>query len=232
MSKWLRKKYVIILSILLVCGLLLWRYRYEVAEWVRNTLGIELPENPRPAGMSDLEWAHTNYSDEMIDIANEFDVPYEYLMALTVLECGGEKPAGHRFEKHIFSQLKKLQQAKLRKYESIKPEHLQGMDENGLRNLATSWGPFQLMGYKAIPLGVNVADLRSEEEAARIGAKWIAGEYGHFLKKKKWKDAFHYHNTGRRFPLSGRSRTHDPYYVSDGLRYMKYFEKHKPKQQN
>jgi hypothetical protein len=68
---------------------------------------------------------------------------------------------------------------------------------------------------------LNIVDIREEEDAAFYAAKWIQEEYGHFLTKKKWKDAFHYHNTGKRFPLNGRSRTHNPYYVSDGVKYMK-----------
>jgi hypothetical protein len=84
------------------------------------------------------------------------------------------------------------------------------------------------MGYKAIPMGVKVHQLQDEDSSAEIGVRWISSEYGHFIRKKKYKDAFHYHNTGQRFPLSGRSKTHDPYYVSDGIRYMKYFEKRDP----
>lgn len=205
----------------------LYRFRYDVAEWVRSRLGMELPEDPRPAGVTDLQWCEKNYKQEMLAIAAKLDLPYEYLMALAVLECGGEKPAGHRFEKHVFSQLKKVRDGKQRKLENIHPGDLAGMNDDGVKNLATSWGPFQLMGYKVIPMGLNIVDIRDEEDAAFYAAKWIKDEYGHFLKKKKWKDAFHYHNTGRRFPLNGRSRTHDPYYVSDGIRYMKYFEARK-----
>lgn len=226
--KYFRTKWVIITSILLVVAWLLWRNRYDVAEWVRDKLGYELPVDPRPAGVSDLAWAETNYKDEIAELAKEFDVPYEYLMALLVLECSGEKPAGHRYEKHVFNQLKKVRDGKQRKFENIKQEDLKDLDDEGLTNLATSWGPFQLMGYKVIPMGVNVHDIRNEEDAALYGVQWIKEEYGHFLQKKKWKDAFHYHNTGKRFPLSGNSKTHDPYYVSDGLKYMKYFAEHSP----
>ena len=110
------------------------------------------------------------------------------------------------------------------RFEGIKTHHLTDLDEEGLKNLATSWGPFQLMGYKAIQLDLNVIDLRDDEVAAETGVAWIKKEYGQFLNKGKFKDAFHYHNTGERFPLSGRSRTHDPYYVSNGIKFMKYFE--------
>jgi hypothetical protein len=221
----LKKKWVIALGAFLVLLIPAWIYRYDLAEWTRNKLGIELPEDPRPAGISDLEWCEQNYHDEILNLSVKHNVPYEYLMSLIVLECGGNKPAGHRFEKHIFNRLKKIQEGKGRKFENIKQEHLVGLDEQGLTNLSTSWGPFQLMGYKVIGLGVNVVDLRDEETAADVGVQWIKQEYGHFLAKKKYKDAFHYHNTGDRFPMSGRSHTHDPYYVSDGIKYLKYFEK-------
>lgn len=223
--KWLRyirMHWQLWLTIFLL-GWLIYYFRYDAAEWLRSRLGIELPEDPRPAGVSDLKWCETNYKDEIGDIAKKLDLPYEYLMALAVLECGGNKPAGHRFEKHVFNQLKQVRDGERRKYENIHQKDLEGLDDDGLKNLATSWGPFQLMGYKVIPMNVNIKDIRDEEDAAFYAAKWIKNEYGHFLKKKKWKDAFHYHNTGKRFPLSGKSKTHDPYYVSDGLKYMKYF---------
>ncbi|MBL7944278.1 MAG: hypothetical protein JNM00_16035, partial [Flavobacteriales bacterium] len=112
--------------------------------------------------------------------------------------------------------------------EDLRPEDLHDASDEAIDNLSTSWGPFQLMGYKVLGMGVNVSDIRDDHSAALWGAKWIKKEYGHFLEKKKWKDAFHYHNTGRRYPISGGPRTHDPYYVSNGLRYIKYFEANGP----
>ena len=212
-----------LLPLTIVLALLFW-YRYDLADWARNRLGIELPENPRPFGVDDLEWCEQNYGQEMREISSALDVPYAYLMALAVLECSGEKPAGHRFEQHVYRELIKVKEGKRRAYEAVRQEHLEALSEEEIRDLATSWGPFQLMGYKAIGLGVDVEDLSDEEVAAREGARWIQKEYGRFLMRKKWKDAFHMHNTGKRFPLNGHSRTHDPYYVSDGVRYMKYYE--------
>ena len=229
MGMWSRFKSFIIrhwkwlLPALVALSLVFW-YRYDLADWMRSRLGIELPENPRPFGVDDLVWCEQNYGDEMRDIAESLDLPYSYLMSLAALECSGEKPAGHRFEQHVFRELMKVREGKRRSYEAVRKEHLADLTEQEVRDLATSWGPFQLMGYKAVALDVDVDDLSDEELAARIGARWIQKEYGRFLKRKKWEDAFHIHNTGKRFPLNGHSRTHDPYYVSDGLRYMKYFE--------
>jgi hypothetical protein len=205
--KFLRKKIVIIPAILFVAVVLAYPYRYEISEWLQTKLGITLPEDPRPPGVGDLEWCERNYKDEMLELSAKYGVPYEYLMALTVLECSGNKPAGHRFEKHIFRRLEKIKNGGSNRFEGIKTDHLKELDEDGLKNLATSWGPFQLMGYKAIHLDAVVNDLREEEAAAEIGVRWIKKEYGHFLEKGRFKDAFHYHNTGDRFPLSGRPKT-------------------------
>jgi hypothetical protein len=228
MLQWLNKY-----KVWIICGFMAlsasFYYRYDLVDWLRELTGFSLPEDPRPAGVSDLEWCYTNYHEEISEIATEYEMPYEYLMALIVLECSGNKPAGHRFEKGVFNQLKKVRDGKQKKFENIHQQDLQDCDDDCLANLATSWGPFQIMGYKVIPMGINITDLRDDDQAARHAVEWIKKEYSRFLVKKKWRDAFHYHNTGDRFPLSGRSRTHDPYYVSDGIKYMKYFESKRQK---
>jgi hypothetical protein len=206
---------------------LLFYYRYDVAEWTRKVLGVVLPENPRPIGVSSLEWCEQNYGEQIAEIAAEMELPYSYLMSLAVLECSGEKPAGQRFERHVFNELMKVKQGKRKKYEMATGEKLEGLDEEEIRALATSWGPFQLMGYKVFELDISIEELSNDEDACYHGARWIKKQYGKYLHKEKWKDAFHIHNTGKRFPLSGKPKTHDPYYVSDGLRFMKFFDKRK-----
>lgn len=201
----------------------LFYFRYDIAEWTRKVLGIVLPENPKPLGMSTLDWCEHNYGELMHEIATEMELPYEYLMSLAVLECSGEKPSGQRFEPHVFKELMKVKEGKRRKYERVTQASLESMDEEEIRALATSWGPFQLMGYKVFELGISIEDLANDDDACFHGARWIKMQYGGYLQKSKWKDAFHIHNTGKRFPLSGKPKTHDPYYVSDGLKYLKYF---------
>jgi len=214
-----------LVSVVLLIGYL---FRYDVAEVVRDWLGIDLPVNPRPAGVSDLEWCERNYQDEIAALSKTYQVSYPYLMALIVLECKGNRPAGHRYERHVYERLRQLREGKLERYEALRQHHLSGLDDHALKAMASSWGPFQIMGYKAVALEVPVATLRNESTAAEIGVRWIHAEYGHFLAKKKFRDAFHYHNTGKRFPLSGLSQTHNPYYVSDGIRYMEYYSRRDP----
>jgi hypothetical protein len=223
---WIRRHWKWLLPLVLVCGVLFY-YRYDVAEWTRKAFGIVLPDNPRPLGVTSLEWCEQNYGEQMQEIATEMDLPYSYLMSLAVLECSGEKPAGQRFERHVFNELMKVKAGKRKKYEMATREKLEPMDEEEIRALATSWGPFQLMGYKVFELDLSIEDLSSDDDACYHGARWIKKQYGSYLKKNKWKDAFHIHNTGKRFPLSGHPKTHDPYYVSDGIRYMKFFTSRK-----
>ena len=223
---WMHRHWKWLLPLVLVFGVLFY-YRYDVAEWTRKAFGIVLPDNPRPLGVTSLEWCEQNYGEQMQEIASEMDLPYSYLMSLAVLECSGEKPAGQRFERHVFNELMKVKAGKRKKYEMATLEKLGSMDEEEIRALATSWGPFQLMGYKVFELDLSIEDLSNDDDACYHGARWIKKQYGHYLKKNKWKDAFHIHNTGKRFPLSGHPKTHDPYYVSDGIRYMKFFSSQK-----
>lgn len=174
-------------------------------------------------GANALETTYLNYHDEVMVLSDEYQLSYAYLMALITLECSGNKPPGSRFEPAVFRRLMQVRDGDRGRYENIRPSHLKDASEEALRNLATSWGPFQLMGYKCIGLDVNVRDIRGEE-GVDYGVKWISEEYGHLLKKDRFKDAFHYHNTGRTYPKVGKPRTHDPNYVGKGLTYMAYFD--------
>jgi hypothetical protein len=100
---------------------------------------------------------------------------------------------------------------------------LEDASDEALRNLSSSWGPFQLMGYKCLLLDIKIKDIRGNE-AIYYGVKWIDLTYGKYLRAKKFKDAFHIHNAGKPFPKSGISKTHNPQYVKRGLKYMEVFK--------
>ncbi len=172
---------------------------------------------------SAIEMAEAHYGEEVREHAADMNLPAEYFLSLIVLECGGKKPSGNRFESHVYQALLDVQNGSRRKYENIKQETLADASEEAIRNLATSWGPFQLIGYKCVGLDVNIKDIRGDD-AVYYGMLWISNEYGKFLTKKKFKDAFHYHNTGRKYPLVGKPKTHNPHYVHNGIKYMTEFE--------
>ena len=162
------------------------------------------------------------YSQEVQRAAQKYDLDYGYLMALLMLECSGKKPAGARFEPHVFNRLKQVRDGKRTNYENVTAAHLADASDDALRNLATSWGPFQLMGYKCILLDVNIRDIRGPN-GVEHGADWINQTYGSAMRQGRFRDCFHMHNTGQPYPRTGLPRTHDPQYVPRGMSMMNQF---------
>lgn len=169
-----------------------------------------------------LDMVEINYGKAIDSAANVFELPPEYFKALCMLECTGRKEFPERFEPHVLDRLKEVKFQRLNNYEHVTPEMLSDANEEALKNLASSWGPFQLMGYKCLLLDIKVRDIRGDD-AVFYGVKWIEMTYGDKLKAKRFKDAFHIHNTGKPYPLFGKPSTYDPDYVKRGLTYMKYF---------
>lgn len=170
-----------------------------------------------------LERAKFNYGDEVKKFSAEMNLPYEYFMALIVLECSGNKPSGTRFEPHVFAKLQDVRDGKRRKYENVKQEIIMNASDDALKNLASSWGPLQLMGYKCIGMEVKIEDIRGSD-AVYYAMTWVDNEYGNLLRQGKYKDAFHMHNTGKKYPLIGGPKTHDPKYIEKGLQYIEFFK--------
>jgi hypothetical protein len=163
--------------------------------------------------------AKENYGEEINRLAIEFDLPYEYLMALVVLECSGANPIEPRFEKHVYKKLKLFRDGDLNRFENLNKESIKDASDEALENLAKSWGPFQLMGYKCLKLGVKINDIRGDN-SLYWGVYWINKEYGDYLRRNKLEQAFRIHNTG-----SPSGATYNSRYVRDGLKHIKYFKK-------
>ena len=201
--------------LLLVAGIIIALYRWLNKQEARY-------DNFTPAEIQTLKLTNTNYQRQVRKAAKEFGLPEEYFLALIVLECSGRKNPPSRFEKHIYKRLKNLKSGRMKKYENLRPHHLKDASDGALKNLASSWGPFQVMGYKCILLNIKVKDLRGKN-TVYWGINWINLTYGKCLRNDEFKHAFHIHNTGRRYPRFGGSRTHDPLYVEKGLKYMEFF---------
>ena len=159
-----------------------------------------------------------NYGEEVLRYAKEFNLSPTFLKALIVLECSGNNPAGERFESDVYEKLKEVQEGTRNSYDLITRKQIRDCSDDALRNLATSWGPFQIMGYKCIRLGIEIQDLRGEE-SIKWGVKWINNEYGNLIRNNQFEKAFRIHNTG-----SPKGETHDPNYVSNGLDHIAYFD--------
>ena len=174
-----------------------------------------------------IELTKENYKEEVTRYAGEFKLPSSYLMALIILESSGRKIIPPRFEPQVYKRLKEVKMGERVSFEHVMPEHLADASDEALKNLASSWGPYQLMGYKCLLLGIKIRDIRGKD-AIYWGTKWIDITYGNELRAGNYRDAFHIHNTGRRYPIFGKPFTHDPEYVNRGISYMKQFENNEP----
>lgn len=166
-----------------------------------------------------FEATRQNYTSEILHWSEVYGLPPAYFLALAQLECGGRRPAGTRFEKHVYTRLQDVRSGDRSRYEAATSAVLADATDDALRNLSTSWGPFQLMGYKCVELDIQLRDIRGEE-AIRWGIHWIDLTYGDALRGKKFRNAFHIHNTGRPFPTDGIATTYDPRYVEKGMEFM------------
>jgi len=166
----------------------------------------------------DYAKTEANYGEDIVKYAKEYNLSPSFLKALVVLECSGNKPAGERFEPSVYQKLKEVQIGTRSRFELVRRRHIKDCSDAALRNLATSWGPFQIMGYKCIHLGIVINDLRGEE-SIKWGIQWINNEYGKLIRNKEFEQAFRMHNTGSMY-----GNTYDPEYVSNGLQHITHFE--------
>ena len=67
-----------------------------------------------------------NYGEDVQEWAQAFDLPEAYLLALIQLESGGRKPAGKRFEAHVYNRLVAVRDGKRERYEQITAADLMG----------------------------------------------------------------------------------------------------------
>ncbi len=166
--------------------------------------------------------AITNYGDEITRLSGKYGLSRDYLMSLIMLECSGRRNVPPRFEKSVYNRLLDVKAGK-KTLEGISRDELSDASDEALKNLASSWGPFQLMGYKCLHLNILIKDLRGDNSLEH-GVEWINRTYGDYIRQGRYADAFHIHNTGRPVPKDGKYKTYDSRYVPNGLAYMDFFK--------
>lgn len=195
----------------LLVGVLVLKYKYNLEY---NAISVQ---------KTVVEKTYLNYKKAVLEAAKKYDLPPAYLLSLIVLESSGRKIVPQRYENHIFKKLDAVARSKQNAMEGIKAADLKGMTDGELMKLASSWGPFQIMGYKSFEINIDVEELQGNK-AVLHGAHWINKNYGDRLRSGELKDAFHIHNTGRPFPTIGPPKTYHKDYVPKGLKYAEEFE--------
>jgi hypothetical protein len=207
-----------IILIAIFYGIYLWYFP--------NGLGVS-QESDAPNYVGKLR---ANYAEEIDEICQTRNLPAEYFKALAILECSAQKPAPSRFEPKIFERLKEVRAGKQPTYGVLKTSQLRELTDEHLRDMATSWGTFQLMGYHAYTIGIAPRELGGED-GLRQSILWIEKNYGQYLRKNDFGNAFHIHNTGKPIPLTGEHQTYDSQYIPRGLEFIKIFQEERIKKE-
>jgi hypothetical protein len=165
-----------------------------------------------------------NYFDQVKLLTSEYEIDVAYVLSVIALESSGRKLVPHRFEPHVYEKLEKVSAGKLNNYEYVNYQRIKQYNVPALRDLASSWGPLQIMGYKCFEIDISIETLKGRDNL-KHAIRWISKSYGLLLKEGRYKDAFHYHNTGRNYPKLGPPKTFHKEYVPKGLNYMEAFRK-------
>lgn len=163
-----------------------------------------------------------NYKKNIDALATQFELPPSYLLSVIALESSGRKRVPARFERGIYNKLLRLKNGEIKQFENLKTKDVKKLSTAHIKALASSYGPFQIMGYKCFILNISLNTLKGKNHLF-YAIKWINLTYGDILRAKKFKDAFHIHNAGSKYPDDGISKTYDPKYVTNGLKYENYF---------
>ncbi len=177
-----------------------------------------------PAELLAVARVELYYARDVNNLCEQYNLPPSYFKALIILESSGYHKPRKRFEQTTFTKLQQVRDGERHRFGSITKETVQDASDDALRNLATSWGPLQIMGYHCVGMGVLVKDLR-DSEALKWSIIWAKDTYGNILTEHRYEDAFHIHNTGSAHPEYGPPLTHDPTYVDRGTRYIRAFQK-------
>ncbi len=207
----------------IVNGILLLLLLLVVTGVLLHRMSVKMPRKQVPILVNAIERTKSNYGGEVNRYAEVYKLPASYLMALIILESSGRKIIPPRFEPHVYERLKEVKEGKRVAFEHVMQHHLADASDEALKNLASSWGPYQLMGYKCLLLNIKVRDIRGKD-AIYWGTRWIDLTYGNELRSGHFRNAFHIHNTGRKYPVAGKPFTHDPDYVNKGIWYMKQLD--------
>jgi hypothetical protein len=190
---------------------------------------------------------YEQWHGEIVQAIRGSSVIAPFLAALTANESGGSATA-HAFEPGVYAQLRAVMMGQQPSFGSIVRENLtqlveqdyeaqhsdsptiQGtrrfsevppaVREKVLRQLATSWGLTQIMGYQTIARKKTVQDLLDPTSHYQVAVELLE-ELGRRFRLSLSKDAealFRSWNTGR-----PTGRTYDPDYVSRGIQRLRIY---------
>ena len=179
-------------------------------------LAVGCPRDDDDALM--LQLYHSMH-DDITRAASGTDITPSYLAAIISLESA---PPGNRnsrrFEPAVYERIKQLRDQG-RPYGNFKQSVLKKLNNRELKELSTSYGLTQIMGYHCLELGCSVQDLKGDYHLV-WAVSWMQKHYQSKARNRDWAACFRIHNTGR---ATGTPSRRD--YVSKGLLRMAYYDK-------
>lgn len=175
---------------------------------------LACPRNSEDALM--LHLYHRLHTD--IDrAAKGTDFSPEYMAALISIESSPPgNPYSERFEPAVYQHLLKLKHDAV-PWGGVSRTKLRKYSDEELKQLATSYGLVQIMGYHCLAMGCTVDELRGDYQL-QWAAVYMQAHYAKPARKSDWSTCFRIHNTGR---PDGRPHRSD--YVERGLIRMQYY---------
>ncbi|MCR9142604.1 MAG: hypothetical protein NXI24_10155 [bacterium] len=176
--------------------------------------GLACPRNTEDALMLHL---YHSLHPEIQQAAKGTDLSPEYIAALISIESS---PPGNRdserFEPNVYRKLLALKKDGA-KWGGLDRKAVSKYSDAQLKQLATSYGLVQIMGYHCIALGCEVEELRGDYQL-QWAAAYMQFHYAKQARLKDWNACFRIHNTGR-----PNGRPHRSDYVERGLIRMQYY---------
>lgn len=149
-------------------------------------------------------------------------VHQSFLAGLISVENAKLDASASRFEAHVFKRLKAVRNSLIfwrRSYNGITQAQLAGMSDDALKNLATSWGYTQIMGYhiinnlrKADGSAPTIAELRDHHLHLSFAVQLLEKVAMRYMAAGNWPAVLRIWNSG-----SPNGKTHDPNYVDNAL---------------
>lgn len=161
---------------------------------------------------------HDRFGPEIEDACAGSSVPEDFLGGFCGVEAGVDH-AGHisetatRFEPGVFHHLQLVRDGLAKSWSHITTADLAGSTDDALRNLATSYGLTQIMGWHMIhDLAGTIADLRDPEKHLHYAVELLNLTAGRYLRAKDFESVLRIWNSG-----TPTGRTYDPDYVHNAL---------------
>ncbi|MBX7059406.1 MAG: hypothetical protein K1X75_15190 [Leptospirales bacterium] len=172
------------------------------------------PKNQEDAIMLSI---YHDYHQQISDAVYGTDIEDAYLAAIISLES---HPPGNadseRYEAGVYRHLVDLKEKNVA-WGGLSRRRIEAFSDSELKELATSYGLVQIMGYHCLSMGCTVADLRGQDQLLWAVA-FMQTHYGKLAHKQAWARCFRMHNTG-----SPEGETARDDYVQRGLLRMDYY---------